>query len=61
MQGLIGIAFFAALAYYGYQFAFGDGDSYTLYRASPADPSMRIHMATFDADDGAAVGSAANR
>ena len=28
--------------------------AFTLYRASPLDPTMRIHMATFDAEDGAA-------
>lgn len=28
----------------------GGDDVYTLYRASPIGPSMRIHMATFDAD-----------
>jgi hypothetical protein len=27
-------------------------DTYTLYRASSADPSMRIHVATFDAAEG---------
>lgn len=27
---------------------------YTLYRASPLDQAMRIHMATFDAADGEA-------
>jgi hypothetical protein len=26
-------------------------DTYTLYRNSPLDFSMRIHMATFDAED----------
>ncbi|MDK9721247.1 MAG: hypothetical protein OEL53_08700 [Rhodospirillales bacterium] len=26
-------------------------DVYTLYRTSPLDPNMRIHMATFDADE----------
>ncbi len=28
----------------------GPDDVYTLYRASPLSHSMRIHMATFDAD-----------
>lgn len=28
------------------------GDSYTLYRNSPLDPSMRVHVATFEAADG---------
>jgi len=28
-----------------------DHGIYTLYRASPADASMRIHVATFDASD----------
>lgn len=27
--------------------------AYTLYRNTPIDPSMRIHVATFDASDGA--------
>lgn len=27
------------------------GDVYTLYRNSVLDPSMRVHMATFDAKD----------
>lgn len=26
-----------------------DGDTYTLYRSSPVDSNMRIHVATFDA------------
>lgn len=26
--------------------------TYTLYRSSPADAGMRIHIATFDAKDG---------
>lgn len=29
-----------------------DGDVYTLYRSSPIDPNMRIHIATFNAADG---------
>ncbi len=29
-----------------------DGDSYTLYRSSVADSTMRIHVATFDATEG---------
>jgi hypothetical protein len=28
-------------------------DAYTLYRSSALDRNMRIHMATFDAEDGA--------
>lgn len=32
----------------------GPDDVYTLYRASPLSHSMRIHMATFDADDAGA-------
>lgn len=28
-----------------------DSRIYTLYRASPMDPNMRLHMATFDADE----------
>ncbi len=31
---------------------FRDGGTYTLYRSSPIDASMRIHVASFDADDG---------
>ena len=31
----------------------GYSDSFTLYRASPMDPLMRIHIATFDTDQGA--------
>ena len=27
------------------------GDTYTLYRNSPTDPAMRVHWATFDADE----------
>jgi hypothetical protein len=30
----------------------GDAAIYTLYRSSPIDATMRIHVATFDADDG---------
>lgn len=30
----------------------GDGNPYTLYRASPLDANMRLHIATFDAADG---------
>lgn len=26
-------------------------ETFTLYRNSPFDPSMRLHIATFDADD----------
>lgn len=29
-----------------------DGDVFTLYRNSVLDPSMRIHVATFDTADG---------
>ncbi len=29
-----------------------DGGAYTLYRNSPIDAAMRIHVATFDAADG---------
>jgi hypothetical protein len=29
-----------------------DSGVYTLYRASPIDPTMRLHMATFDSEDG---------
>jgi hypothetical protein len=29
-----------------------DNEPYTLYRSSPLDATMRIHMATFDAADG---------
>jgi hypothetical protein len=28
-----------------------DGSVYTLYRSSPADASMRIHVASFDSDE----------
>ena len=28
-----------------------DGSVYTLYRSSPTDPSMRIHIASFDSDE----------
>lgn len=30
----------------------GGGDVFTLYRASPLDPMMRIHVASFDSSDG---------
>lgn len=30
----------------------GSSDVYTLYRASPIDASMRIHVATFDSTEG---------
>jgi hypothetical protein len=30
----------------------GEGSVYTLYRSSAGDPSMRIHVASFDAADG---------
>lgn len=30
----------------------GRSEPHTLYRNSPLDPSMRIHWASFDADDG---------
>jgi hypothetical protein len=32
----------------------GNDDIYTLYRNSPIDPNLRIHVATFDAEDGEA-------
>jgi hypothetical protein len=32
--------------------AIDDAEVVTLYRNSPADSAMRIHMATFDAGDG---------
>lgn len=28
-----------------------DSNVFSLYRSSPLDPSMRIHLATFDADE----------
>jgi hypothetical protein len=31
-----------------------DGDTYTLYRSSPLDASMRIQIASFDSKDGEA-------
>lgn len=30
------------------------GGAYTLYRSSPLDPLMRVHLATFDSADGSA-------
>lgn len=30
----------------------GESEGFTLYRASPLDAQMRIHVATFDAADG---------
>lgn len=30
----------------------GEGQSFTLYRNSVSDPSMRIHVASFDSSDG---------
>lgn len=30
----------------------GDGATYTLYRNSALDQSMRVHVATFDSSDG---------
>ena len=29
-----------------------DSDVYTLYRSSPFDPLMRVHLSTFDSKDG---------
>jgi hypothetical protein len=29
-----------------------EGQGFTLYRASPSDAQLRIHVATFDAEDG---------
>jgi hypothetical protein len=31
-----------------------DSGAFTLYRSSPLDPNMRIHVASFDASDGEA-------
>lgn len=51
MVGLLAVSFLLGCS--GAQ----GSDSYTLYRNSILDPSMRIHVATFDAADGRSYNS----
>lgn len=45
-------ALFAAVLLSGCQFVGGLDSSYTLYRDSPLDAAMRVHIASFDTSEG---------
>lgn len=51
------VAVFGLLLAFSALAATDAGQTFTLYRNSVLNPKMRIHVATFDADDGAAYNS----